>query len=88
MLLPLEVVEKQVSKTDQQLMLHLIMEQKETNRLLTQLLGKSETTVEVDPIDEYTRPELMKRVSKLSDKPQGWQKWGTEEMRKLLKEAV
>lgn len=88
MLLPLDVVEKQVSKTDQQLMLHLIMEQKETNRLLTQLLGKSETTVEVDPIDKYTRPELMKRVSKLPEKPQGWQNWGTEEMRKLLKEAV
>lgn len=88
MLLPLDVVEKQVSKTDQQLMLHLIMEQKETNRLLTQLLGKSETTVEVDPIDDYKRPELMKRVSELPDKPQGWQKWGTEEMRKLLKEAV
>lgn len=88
MLLPLDVVEKQVSKTDQQLLLHLIMEQKETNRLLAQLLGEKETLVDVDPIDVYKRPELMKRVSELPNKPHGWQKWGTEEMRKLLKEAV
>jgi predicted HTH transcriptional regulator len=87
MLLPLDVVEKQVSKTDQQLMLHLIMEQKETNRLLTQLLGQS-ASAGPGSIDELKRPEIMKRVSELPEKPQGWQKWGTEEMRKLLKEAV
>lgn len=87
MLLPLEVVEKQVSKTDQQLMLHLILEQKETNRLLNLLIGQSATTEEV-PIDDLKRPEIMKRVSELPNKPQGWQKWGTEEMRNLLKEAV
>jgi transcription initiation factor IIE alpha subunit len=87
MLLPLETVEKQVSKTDQQLMLHLILEQKETNRLLNLLLGQSVVT-EVVSIDELKRPDIMKRVSELPDKPSGWQKWGTEEMRKLLKEAV
>lgn len=87
MLLPLETVEKQVSKTDQQLMLHLILEQKETNRLLTLLLGQSVATEEVS-IDELKRPDIMKRVSELPNKPQGWQKWGTEEMRNLLKEAV
>jgi peptide subunit release factor 1 (eRF1) len=87
MLLPLEVVEKQVSKTDQQLLLHLILEQKETNRLLNLLLSQSEPA-DVISIDELKRPEIMKRVSELPNKPQGWQKWGTEEIRNLLKEAV
>lgn len=87
MLLPLEVVEKQVSKTDQQLMLHLILEQKETNRLLSQLLN-IQTPSESSEIDDLKRPELMKQIAKLPNNPKGWNKWETEDMRKYLKEAV
>lgn len=81
MIQPLEIVKAQISRTDQQLMYHLIMEQQETNRLLRQIIG------EKNPIDELKRPELMKRIAQLENKPTGWNKWGTEDMRNYLKEA-
>jgi hypothetical protein len=40
-----------------------------------------------EDIDSLKRPELMKRIAKLSNKPQGWNKWETEDMRKHLKGA-
>lgn len=85
MIQPLEQVVQQISRTDQQLQYYLILEQQETNRLLRQLLG--EKTEETSEIDELKRPELMKRMAKLENKPQGWNKWDTEEIRKHLREA-
>lgn len=85
MLQPLDQVVQQISRTDQQLQYYLILEQQETNRLLRQLLGDKQETNE---LDELKRPELMKRLAKLENKPQGFNKWGTEEMRQYLKEAV
>jgi hypothetical protein len=47
---PLEQVAAQVSKTDQQLLYHLILEQQETNRLLRQLIeNKQESPVQDKP---------------------------------------
>lgn len=85
MIQPLEQVVQQISRTDQQLQYYLILEQQETNRLLRQLLGVN--TEETSEIDELKRPELMKRMSQLENKPQGFNKWGTEEMRTYLKEV-
>lgn len=88
MIQPLEQVALQISRTDQQLQYYLIMEQQETNRLLRQLLeDKQVEPVQIESIDELNRPELMKRFAKLTNKPTGWNKWGTEEIRKHLKEA-
>lgn len=88
MIYPLEQVAQQVSKTDQQLMYHLILEQQETNRLLRHLIeSKQETPEKIESIEELKRPELMKRIAKLDNKPLGWNKWETEDMRKFLKEA-
>ena len=86
MIQPLEQVVQQISRTDQQLQYYLILEQQETNRLLRQLLGEK-TVNNVESLDELKRPELMKRMSQLENKPQGFNKWGTEEMRNYLKEA-
>jgi hypothetical protein len=85
---PIELLEKQISRTDQQLLMHLIIEQRETNRLLAQMIGSTvNNDVSTDPVDGYKRQELMKRISRLPIKPPGWNKWETEDMRKLLKEA-
>lgn len=84
MIYPLDQVAQQVNKTDQQLIYHLILEQQETNRLLRKLIeGQSEET----DGDSLKRPELMKRMAKLPNKPQGWNKWSNEEIMQYLKEA-
>ncbi|WP_339245912.1 hypothetical protein NST58_01770 [Paenibacillus sp. FSL R10-2796] len=38
MLVPIELLESQISRTEHQLLMHLINEQKETNTLLQQLV--------------------------------------------------
>jgi LPS sulfotransferase NodH len=81
---PLEQVAMQISRTDQQLQYYLIMEQQETNRLLRQLLN---STKQEDGNAEIKRPELMKRMAKLRDKPQGWNKWSNEQIVEHLKGA-
>lgn len=85
MIQPLELVAQQISRTDQQLMYHLIMEQKETNRLLNELVGQSQGTGEAPETSDIKRPELMKRMAKLKDKPQGWIKWSNEQIADHLK---
>lgn len=90
MIQPLDQLVQQFSRTDQQLQYYLIIEQQETNRLLRQLIGEKEpvkTEETENLLNGLKRPELMKRIAKLENKPQGWNTWGTEEMRKYLKEA-
>lgn len=87
MIQPLEQLVQQISKTDQQLMYYLILEQQETNRLLRQMIENEQDTPDTIDFDELKRPELMKRIAKLSNKPQGWNKWETEQMRDYLKGA-
>lgn len=82
MIHPLEQLVAQISRTDQQLLYHLIMEQRETNRLLRQLIGEKS-----DPIEQLKRQDLMKAIAKLDNKPSGWNKWETEKMRAYLKEV-
>lgn len=86
MIQPLEQVASQISRTDQQLLYHLIMEQQETNRLLRQVVENKSAEV-TEAVESLKRPELMKRIAKLENKPQGWNTWGTEQMRRYLKEA-
>lgn len=74
MLSTLEQLEKNLIKTEHHLMYHLVLEQQETNRLLREMSKGVETR------EEIKRPELMKRMAKLKDKPQGWNKWSNEEM--------
>lgn len=80
MLYPLEQLKDQLSKTDQQLLYHLITQQMETNRLLSLLLPQQAETIEI-PIK---RPELMKRM-KLTNPPKGWISWSNEKMIEHLK---
>lgn len=57
-------------------------EQVKTNELLSrliELLNKPENEVEMK------RQDLMKEFAKLENKPQGWNKWGTEKMREYLR---
>lgn len=79
MLSPLDQIEKNLIKTEHHLMYHLIKEQQETNRLLREMSKGVETR------EEIKRPELMKRMAKLSDKPPGWNKWSNEEIIEHLK---
>lgn len=90
MIYPLEQVAQQISKTEHQLLYHLITEQQETNRLLRQIIENNQgipETIQTNDITELKRPELMKRMAKLVNKPQGWNSWGTEQIRDFLKGA-
>ncbi|MDQ0062384.1 hypothetical protein [Paenibacillus harenae] len=82
MLNPLDQVERNLVKTEHHLMFHLILEQQETNRLLREI---SESSKGVETREEIKRPELMKRMAKLANKPQGWNKWSNEEIIEHLK---
>jgi glutamyl-tRNA reductase len=86
MLTPLSLLELQISRTDQQLLFHLVIQQQETNRILNQLLG-NKTVQETVNIDTLNRQELMKAIAKVPNNPKGWNKWQTEDMRKHLKGA-
>lgn len=79
MLNSLEQIEKNLIKTEHHLMYHLILEQRETNRLLREMNNGVESR------EEIKRPELMKRMAKLTDKPQGWNKWSNEQIIEHLK---
>jgi hypothetical protein len=85
MLPKLELLEKQISRTDQQLIYYLILEQQETNRLLRKLAGEESQEQSDGDIDSMKRQDLMKRMAQLKDKPAGWNKWETEDIRKHLK---
>ena len=85
MIQPLEQVAAQISRTDQQLQYHLILEQQETNRLLRELLNRREPELKETAVEEVKRPELMRRMAKLKDKPQGWNKWSNEQIQAHLK---
>lgn len=88
MIYPLDQLVQQISRTEHQLMYYMILEQQETNRLLKQMIeNKQEIPDQIDTIEELKRPELMKRFAKLSNKPQGWNRWETEQMRDYLKGA-
>lgn len=87
MIQPLEQVALQISRTDQQLQYYLILEQQETNRLLRMMMENKQESPETIDIETIKRPELMKQFAKLSNKPQGWNKWETEQMRDYLKGA-
>jgi len=82
MIYPLDQIASQVSRVDQQLLYHLILEQQETNRLLRSLAAKEQGPMS---IDELKRPELMKRMAKLSNKPKGWNSMTNEEIIEHLK---
>lgn len=82
MLSPLEQLEKNLIKVEHHLTYHLIMEQQETNRLLREM---SQASKGVEAREEIKRPELMKRMAKLTNKPQGWNKWSNEEIIEFLK---
>ena len=78
-----EQVKGSINSVERQLLWdirNLLIEQNE-------LLRKSLEGKNADPIDELKRPELMKRMAKLDNRPPGWNKWETEAMRKFLKEA-
>ena len=86
MIIPLEQVVQQISRTDQQLQYYLIIEQQETNRLLRQLIeNKQETPEKIDSIEGLKRPELMKRMAMMKNKPHGWNKFSNDEIIKHLK---
>jgi hypothetical protein len=85
MVMSLDELSSNLSKPETALLYHLVLEQRETNRLLTQLFdGKPAKEAEAVDIDELKRPELMKRISK-TKAPQGWQKWSNDKLIAYLK---
>lgn len=91
----LDQIKANVNTIDRQLALMQYEQQVETNRLLTLLINENNGTKH-EPSDDHTdatedtieslkRPELMKLMAKLPNKPMGFQKWGTEQMRDHLK---
>lgn len=82
MLTPFEQLEAQISRTDQQLLYYLILEQKETNRLLRSMTENKQDT----PETILKRPEIMKKMN-ATNPPKGWQKWSNEKMLEHLREV-
>lgn len=90
MLNSIEMLSNQASRIDQQLMLHVVLELQETNRLLRQIArhkGESEDVNTSESEQTIKRPELMKRMAALPDKPTGFNKWSNEKMIEYLKEV-
>lgn len=95
MLTPLEQLEQQISRTDQQLWYYMVLEQKETNRLLRLLTENKQDTPEpilkrpeksaVIEFDSMKRPELMRKMSLLSGNPSGWNLWSNDKIKSYLK---
>lgn len=91
---PLEEIEKNLTSIDRQLQYMVYQELVENNRLLRLITNDNNDdgtklsleSIE-DDVDHIKRPELMKRIAKLRNKPQGWNKWETEQMRDFLKGA-
>lgn len=93
----LEQIKENIHSIDRQLSLMIYEQLVENNRLLRIVtndnnddgtkLSPELIKGSTDDIDSLKRPELMKRIAKLSNKPQGWNKWETEDMRKHLKGA-
>lgn len=91
----LEQIKANVTTIDRQLALMQYEQQIETNRLLALLINEN-SGIKQEPSDDHThdpqgaieslkRPDLMKLMAKLPDKPMGFHKWGTEQMRDHLK---
>lgn len=95
MLTPFEQLEAQISRTDQQLLYYLILEQKETNRLLRSMTENKQGSPEPietvlkrpDEFSSLKRAELMKKLAGISNKPQGWNLWSNEKMLEHLREV-
>lgn len=92
MITPFEQLESQLSRTDQQLQYYMILEQRETNRLLRLLTENKQETEPIQPeksavieFDSMKRPELMRKMSSLLGNPSGWQKWSNAKMLEHLK---
>ncbi|OXM83967.1 hypothetical protein [Paenibacillus rigui] len=66
-----------------EVLVDILNETRRTNELLEKLLPQQNEQV-ID-IDSLKRPDLMKLMAQRDDAPQGWNKWGTEEMRKFIK---
>lgn len=90
MLIGIEMLSQQASRIDQQLLLHVVLELQETNRLLRQIADGSAQgdRIEVtETMEQPKRPELMKLMAALPDKPVGFNKWSNEKMIEYLKEV-
>jgi len=56
-----------------------------THRLLFNIWQELRKLNGYDPYKEMKRPELMKEVKKLKDKPKGWTKFSNEQLIELLR---
>ena len=56
---------------EQQYLYAILEEQKKTNALLRQLVGEKKT---------MKRPELLKLIKEIPNKPKGWQKWPNDKL--------
>lgn len=85
MIYSLEELEKNLIKVEHHLLYHLIMEQKETNRLLS--LNQSPKVENEHSESSEKRDELVKKMYELKDRPRGWNKWNDEKLAAYLKEV-
>lgn len=92
----IEQIKGNLTTVDRQLLLMIYEQQVETNRLLrlTTNENKPEEETPDNPIEQITddlsalkRQDLMKRMAKLSNTPQGWNRWDTEQIRQHLREV-
>jgi hypothetical protein len=84
----LETIKGNITTVDRQLLLMIYEELHEMNCLLGQLVNENKpVTDEHTDLESLKRPELMKRMSKLGNAPQGWNRWETEQIRKHLREV-
>jgi hypothetical protein len=89
-----EEIAKNLNSIDRQLLLMIYDELCEQNRLLRHITNENDRDTQIpdehketstNDLDALKRPELLKRMATLSNNPQGWHKWGTEDIRKHLK---
>ena len=71
------------STTEQEYIYAILEEQKETNRLLRQLI--CEKPKEKPDYENMKRHEIMKLINELPDKPKGWTKLPNDKLMELLK---
>lgn len=90
----LDQIKGNITTVDRQLLLLIYEQQIETNRMLGLLTNDSKPEQDTpdesierntEELESLKRPELMKRMSKLSNSPQGWNRWETEKIRTHLK---
>jgi hypothetical protein len=93
----LEQIKANLTSIDRQLSLMIYEELVEIKCLLQAITNDKERDIPVVPddhthapesaIESLKRPELMKLIAKMKNKPIGFQKWGTKQMREHLKGA-